>query len=76
VGSEKSNGADFDSLCGYVLLLKLSSDVAFNKGSFTHTSVSDEHNLELCNNRFLNGIDVTSMFEAAILSNYIDYCRS
>jgi hypothetical protein len=76
MGGEEGDGADFDSLCGDVLLFKLSGDMAFNEGSFAHASVSNEYNFELCDDIFLSRIGVTCMFEAAILSNDIDYCRS
>ena len=42
--------ANFDSLCGDVLLFKLSGDVSLDKGGFADSSVSDEDDLELGNN--------------------------
>ena len=49
VGVE-SDGANFDSLSGDVLLFKLSGDMSLDEGGLAYTSISDEDNLELSYN--------------------------
>ena len=46
----EGDGADFNTLSGYVFLFELSSDVSFDEGGLSDSSVSDEDDFELSNN--------------------------
>ena len=47
--SIEDNWTNLDSLSSNILLLKLSSDVSFNKGCLSHTTITDQNNFEFSN---------------------------
>ena len=46
----ESDGADFNTLSGNVFFFELTSDVSFDEGGFSDTTVSDQDDFELSDN--------------------------